>query len=106
MDGSKQAGVAVRDVVLDLVQRVAHGEHAAAILAIGKPVALEAKAEDATDARVHLDDDDAAVLGVDGKLHVGAAAVSTPIALQDGDGRRRAGAGSSHVGEGLRREPP
>ena len=45
----------------------------AAIFAIGNPVAFEASARRARDARVHLDQDLAAGARVDGELHVRAA---------------------------------
>ena len=61
----------------------------AAILAIGKPVALEASARGARDPRVHLDDDDPAVVGVDGELDVAAAGVDADLA-DDADARCRA----------------
>ncbi len=74
----------------------------AAILAIGNPVALDARAERARDARVHLDDDDPAVDGVDRELDVAAAGVDAdladdrdadvaqPLVLAVGEGQRRA----------------
>ena len=85
VDGRLEAGRrGVRDVVLDLVQGVAHGEKGGH-LGDGEARCLGGQGRGAADARVHLDDDDATVLGVDGKLHVGAAAGHAD-ALQDGDG--------------------
>ncbi len=55
-----------------------------AILAIGKPVALDASAGGTGDAGVHLDDDDAARLGVNRELDVTAAGVHANGA-DDGD---------------------
>ncbi len=49
-------------------------------MAIGKPVALRGQRRRARDARVHLDDDDLARLGIDGELHVGAAGVDADLA--------------------------
>ncbi len=54
-----------------------------AILAIGKPVALDAR-RGTGHARVHLDDDDTAGVRVDGELDVAAAGVDAH-ATDDGD---------------------
>ena len=63
----------LRDVVGDLVQRVANGEKRR-LLGDGEPGGLRRQRGGAAHAGVHLDHDDAAVVGVHGKLHVGAAA--------------------------------
>ena len=63
----------LRDVVGDLVQSVANGEKRR-LLGNGEAGGLGCKGRGAAHARVHLDDDHAAVVGVHGKLHVGAAA--------------------------------
>lgn len=55
-----------------------------AILAIGKPVALEASAEERETRRVHLDDDDAAGVRMNSELDVAAAGVHAH-ATDDGD---------------------
>jgi hypothetical protein len=64
----------------------------AAILAIGKPVALRRERRGARHARVHLDDDHAAVLRVDRELDVGAARLDADLADAP-RARRRASAG-------------
>ena len=63
----------LRDVVGNLVQRVANGEKRR-LLGNGEASGLGCKGRGAAHTRVHLDDDHAAVVGVHGKLHVGAAA--------------------------------
>ena len=73
----------------------------AAILAIGKPVAFDASARRPRHPRVHLDDDQAPGLGVDGELDVAAAGV-------DADRAQHGDADVAHllvlaVGEGHRR---
>ncbi len=77
-------GRGVRDVVLDLVQGIAHGKKRRH-LRDGEAGGLGGERRGAGDARVHLDDDDAAVLGVHGELDVGTAAGDAD-ALEDGDG--------------------
>ena len=74
----------VRDVVLDLVEGVADGKKGRH-LCDGETGGLGSKGGGAGDARVHLDDDDTAVLRVHGELDVGAAA-GDAHALEDRDG--------------------
>ena len=84
MVGSKQAGRGLGDVVLELVERVPDGE-ARGDLGDGKAGGLGGECGRTRDTRVHLDDGHAAVLGVDGELHVGAAGLDADFA-DDGDG--------------------
>jgi hypothetical protein len=91
---------AAGDVVAQFVQRVAHGQ-LGRHLGDREAGGLGRQRRRARHARVHLDDDHAAVLRVDRELHVGAAGVDADLA-QDGD------AGVAHhlvflVGERLRR---
>ena len=68
---------------------------------MGKPVALEASADERDTRGIHLDHHHAPCVRVDGELHVGAAGFDTDLA-QDGDG----GVAQELVflvGEGLRR---
>ena len=74
VDGRLEAGRrGAGDVVGDLVEGVAHREQRRH-LGDGKARGLAGERRGAAHARVHLDDDEAAVIGVHGKLHVGAAA--------------------------------
>jgi hypothetical protein len=79
MVGSNEAGVTAGDVVVQLVQRVAHGE-------LGRDLGdreaggLGRQRGGARHARVHLDDHHAAVFGVHGELHVGAAGLHADLA--------------------------
>ena len=85
VDGGLEAGGrGVRDVVLDLVKRVADGKKRRH-LRDGEARGLRGQGGGAAHAGVHLEDDDAAVLGVHRELHVGAAAGDAD-ALEDGDG--------------------
>ena len=100
VDGGLEAGRRFAgDVVGDLVEGVADGE-LGGDFGDGKAGGLGGQRGGARDARVHLDDDHAAVGGVDGELDVGAAGFDADFA-HDGDG------GVAHllvfaVGEGLR----
>ena len=85
MVGSKQAGRLARDVVGNLVERVAHGQ-LGGDLGDGKAGGLGGQRRGARDARVHLDHRHAAVDGIDGKLHIGAAGLDADLA-HHGDGR-------------------
>jgi hypothetical protein len=91
---------AAGDVVAQFVERVAHGQ-LGRHLGDRKARGLGGEGGAAAHARVHLDDDEAAVGRVHRELHVGAAGVDADLA-QDGD------AGVAHhlvflVGERLRR---
>ena len=93
-------GCAAGNFVFQLVQGVAHGQ-LGSHLGNREARGLGSQRRGAAHARVHLDHDDAAILGVDGKLHVGAAGVHTNFA-QHGN------AGIAQdlvlaVGQGLRR---
>ena len=68
-----------RDVVVDLVQRVAHGQPGGD-LGDREPCGLGGERRAPGDARVHLDDDDFAGLGVHGELHVAAAGGDADLA--------------------------
>ncbi len=70
--GRRQA----RDVVVDLLQRVADGQ-ARGDLRDRKARCLGGQRAGARDARVHLDDHDLLGLGIDRELHVGAAGLHT-----------------------------
>ena len=70
------------DVVGDFVEGVAHGQ-LGGHLGNGEARGLGCQRRRARHAGVHLDDDEAAVLGVDGELHVGAAALDADL-LEDG----------------------
>ncbi len=100
IDGGLEAGRSfARDVVGNLVERVADGEPGGDF-GDGKSGGLRGQRRGARDARVHLDDNHAAVDGVDGELHIGPAGFHADFA-HDGDG------GVAHllilaVGEGLR----
>ena len=98
--GLKAGGRSLGDVVDDLVERVAHCQ-ARGGLGNGETRGLGGQCGRTAHARVHLDDDQAAGLGVHGKLHVGAAGLDADL-LQDCE------RGDTHalilqVGEGLRR---
>ena len=82
VDGGLEAGGRhAGDVVEDLVERVAHGEKRGG-LGDGEARGLGGESGGTAHTGVHLDDDDAAVGGVDGELHVGAARGDAD-ALQD-----------------------
>ena len=98
--GLKAGRRCLGDVVDDLVERIAHSQ-ARGGLSDGETRGLGGQRGRTAHARVHLDDDQAAGLGVHGKLHVGAAGLDADL-LQDGE------RGDTHalilqVGEGLRR---
>ena len=67
------------DVVVELVERVADGE-LGGDLGDGEAGGLGGQRRGARDARVHLDDDEAAGLGLDGELDVGAAGLDPDLA--------------------------
>ena len=98
--GLKAGGRCLGDVVDDLVERVAHSQ-ARGGLGNGETRGLGGQRGRTAHARVHLDDDQAAGLGVHGKLHVGAAGLDADL-LQNGE-RGHAHALILKVGEGLRR---
>ena len=98
--GFKAGGCSLGDVVDDLVERVAHGK-ARGGLGDGETRGLGGQRGRTAHARVHLDDDQAAGVGVHGKLHVGAAGLDADL-LQNGE-RGHAHALILKVGEGLRR---
>ena len=81
IDGGLEGGRGrpARDVVGDLVHGVADGE-LRRDLGDGKAGGLRGKGRGARHARVHLDDDHAAVFGIDGELHVGAARLDADLA--------------------------
>ena len=80
VDGRLEAGGRLaRDVVADLVEPVADGE-LCGDLGDGESGGLGREGGAARDARVHLDDDHAAVGGVDGELHVRAAGIDADLA--------------------------
>ena len=98
--GLKAGRRCLGNVVDDLVERVAHSQ-ARGGLSDGETRGLGGQRGRTAHARVHLDDDQAAGVGVHGKLHVGAAGLDADL-LQDGE------RGDTHalilkVGEGLRR---
>ena len=98
--GLKAGRRCLGNVVDDLVERVAHGK-ARGGLGDGETRGLGGQRGRTAHARVHLDDDQAAGVGVHGKLHVGAAGLDADL-LQDGE------RGDTHalilkVGERLRR---
>ena len=100
IDGGLEASRSfARDVVGDFVERIADGEPGGDF-GDGKAGGFRRQRRGARDARVHLDDNHAAVDGVDGELHIGPAGFHADFA-HDGDGR------VAHllilaVGEGLR----
>src|SRR5205085_2852752 len=69
----------LRDVVRNLVERVADGE-LGRDLRDGKPRGLRRQGGGARDARVHLDDAHVAVLWADGELYVRAAGLDADLA--------------------------
>ena len=98
--GLKAGGRSLGDVVDDLVERVAHSQ-ARGGLGNGETRGLGSEGGRTAHARVHLDDDQAAGVGIHGKLHVGATGLDADL-LQDGE------RGDTHalilkVGERLRR---
>ena len=100
VDGRLEAGGrGLRDVVHDLVERVAHGQLRGR-LRDGEARGLRRERRGARHAGVHLYDDHAAVFRVDGELHVGAAGLHADL-LEDGQ-RRRAHALVLHVRQRLR----
>ena len=98
--GLKTGGRSLGDVVNDLVERIAHGQ-ARGSLGDGETCGLGSEGGRAAHARVHLDDDQAAGVGVHGKLYVGTTGLDTDL-LQDGE-RGHAHALILKVGERLRR---
>ena len=98
--GLKASGRGLGDVVDDLVERVAHGQ-ARGGLGDGEARGLGGKRGRTAHTRVHLDDDQAAGVGVHGKLHVGAAGLDANL-LQNGE-RGHTHALVLKVGERLRR---
>ena len=98
--GLKAGGRGLGDVVDDLVERVANGK-ARGGLGDGEARGLGGKRGRTAHARVHLDDDQAAGVGVHGKLHVGAAGLDADL-LQNGE-RGHTHALILKVGERLRR---
>ena len=68
-----------RDVVGDLVERVAHGQ-LGGDLGDREAGRLGGQRRAARDPRVHLDDHDLAAAGIDGELHVGAPGVDPDLA--------------------------
>ena len=98
--GLKAGGRSLGDVVDDLVERIAHGQ-ARGGLSDGETRGLGSEGGRAAHARVHLDDNQAAGVGVHGKLHVGAAGLDANL-LQDSE-RRDTHALILKVGERLRR---
>ncbi len=86
IDSRLEAGRGLaRDVVGNLVQRVAHGQ-LGGNLGDGKAGSLRGQRRGARNARIHLDHRHAAVDGIDGKLHIGAAGLDADLA-HDGNGR-------------------
>ena len=83
--GLKAGRRCLGNVVDDLVERVAHGQ-ASGGLGDGEARGLGGQCGRTAHARVHLDDDQAAGLGVHGKLHVGAAGLDANL-LQNGERR-------------------
>ena len=88
------------NVVDDLVERIAHGK-ARGGLGDGETRGLGGQRGRTAHARVHLDDNEAAGLGVHGKLHVGSAGLDANL-LQNGE-RRDTHALVLKVTQGLRR---
>ena len=84
MVGSKQAGVFLRDVVGNFVERHAHRE-ARGDFGDGKAGGLGGQRGTARNARIHLDHDHAAGGGIDGELNVRAAGLDADFA-DDGRG--------------------
>src|SRR5205807_4605085 len=86
VDGRLEAGGGLAgDVVAQLVEPVADGQ-LGGDLGDGEAGRLAGQCAGARDARVHLDGDHVAVVGVDGELDVGAAGGDADLA-DDGDGR-------------------
>src|SRR5262249_11001917 len=80
VDGRFEAGRSLAgDVVVDLVEAISHGEFRGN-LGDGEACGLAGESAGARHARVHLDDDHAAVGGIDGKLHVAAAGIYADLA--------------------------
>src|SRR5690606_28176931 len=86
VDGRLEAGRggAAGNVVFQLVERIADGE-ARRDLGDGEAGGLGGQGRGTRHARVHLDDDHAAVLGIDAELDVGAAGFHADLA-QDRQG--------------------
>ena len=101
VDGRLEArGRRLRDVVYDLVERVAHRKLRRG-LGNREARRLGSERGGARHAGVHLDNDHAARLRVDSELHVRAAGFDADL-LEDGE-RGRAHALVFHIGEGLSR---
>ena len=98
--GLKAGGRCLGNVVDDLVERIAHGK-ARGGLGDGETRGLGGQRGRTAHARVHLDDNEAAGLGVHGKLHVGSAGLDANL-LQNGE-RRDTHALVLKVTQGLRR---
>ncbi len=100
IDGRLEGGAGQGDVVAQLVEAVTDGE-LGGDLGDGVAGGLGGQGAGARDAGVHLDDDDAAVVRVDGELDVGAAGLHADLAHHPP--RRVAQALVLAVGEGQRR---
>ena len=85
VDGGFEAGRGFLVMSLGISSRDMPTARRAAILAIGKPVALLASAELRETRGIHFDDGHAAVFGIDGELDVGAAGFHADFA-DDGRG--------------------
>ena len=81
--GLKAGGRSLGDVIDDLVERVAHSQ-ACGGLGDGETRSLGGQRGRTAHTRVHLDDDQAAGVGIHGKLHVGAAGLDADL-LQNGE---------------------
>ena len=80
IDGRLEAGRGfTRDVIADFVQGVADGEFGGE-LRDREPGRLGCQCTGARHARVHLDDDQASVVGMERELHVGAAGIDADFA--------------------------
>ena len=77
--GFETGGRDLGDVVADFVEPIAHGEFRGD-LGDGESGGFGGQRRTARDARVHLDDDHAAVCGIDGELHVRAAGIDADLA--------------------------
>ena len=79
MVGSNEALVTRGDVIRDFIQRVADGQFRGN-LGDGKSGRLRRQSRTARHARIHLDDDHVAVLGIDPELNVRSAGVDPNLA--------------------------